>query len=32
MRAAHDLGRVDDALGDEIAIGMRLSIVAMGFT
>jgi hypothetical protein len=28
--AAHDLGRVDHALGDEIAVGARLGVVAVG--
>ena len=31
QRAAHDLGGVDDALGDEIAIGAGLGIVAEAY-
>src|SRR5262249_8956413 len=30
QRAAHDLGRIDHALADEIAIGTRLRVVAVG--
>ena len=29
QRAAYDLGGVDDTLGDEIAVGMRLRVVAV---
>jgi len=31
QRAAHDLGRVDHTLADEIAIGARLGVVAVGY-
>src|SRR6266508_3719163 len=30
QRRAHDLGRVDDALGDEIAVLARLGVIAVG--
>ena len=29
QRAAHDLGRVDDTLGDEVTVGKRLGVVTV---